>query len=276
MCRRIHWGPLLAALLLLWASGVGCSDSPQKPEPPTPSPIDSSLVHYGYRVIATYPHDSGAFTQGLAYRDSLLIEGTGYYRGPSTLRRVEIETGTVVQSRNMPDAEPAFFGEGVTVWDDRVIQLTWLHNVAVVYNEETFAEIGRFSYPTQGWGLTHDGTRFIMSDGTDTLYYRDPVTFAEIGRVAVKDSITPVTELNELEYIDGLIYANVYLTNFIVMISPASGRVVGIINLTGLLNPYPPGADVLNGIAYDTDRKRLLVTGKLWPYLFEIELVPED
>lgn len=224
-----------------------------------------------YDVINTFDHDPEAFTQGLVYLDSMLIEGTGYYLGPSTLRRVEIETGTVVQQRTMPDA--SFFGEGVTVWGDKIIQLTWLDSVAVVYDVNTFDEVGRFDYPTEGWGLTHDGKRLIMSDGTDTLYFRDPDTFAEIGRVEVTYEGDPVVNLNELEYICGYIFANVWQTDFIVVISPQSGKVVSRIDLTYLRTSHGiPANRVLNGIAYDTDNKRLFVTGKRWPKLFEIEL----
>jgi glutamine cyclotransferase len=200
--------------------------------------------------------------------DSVFIEGTGFYLGPSTLRRVEVETGTVVQIRDIPG--PGYFGEGVAVWGDSIVQLTWLDSLAIVYNRDTFDEIGRFRYPTEGWGLTHDGTRFIMSDGTDTLYFRDPDTFAEIGRVAVSDEFGRVTDLNELEYIDGLVYANRYRTTWIVMIDPDTGRVRGRVNLAGLEHTT---GKVTNGIAFDAQKRRLFVTGKLWLHVYEIELI---
>ncbi|MGD8397111.1 MAG: glutaminyl-peptide cyclotransferase, partial [Candidatus Eiseniibacteriota bacterium] len=242
---------------------------------------------YGYRVLRTFPHDPQAFTQGLVYHQGELLEGTGI-RGESTLRRVALETGAVLQRVDLDDE---YFGEGITLFGDRIIQLTWTSRVAFVYDAVTFARVGQFIYPTQGWGITHDGTRLIMSDGTPTLYFRDPETFAELGRITVTDGGVPVQRLNELESIDGEIYANVWQTDLIARISPATGVVLAWIDLTGLLGGrrFPAGPvfdhqevvqvgaerqDVLNGIAYDPDGDRLFVTGKLWPSLFEIELVP--
>lgn len=255
-----------------------CSDSTSVT---TSSPPDTTgglqpLDTVVYRVVNVFPHDTGAFTQGLIYVDSMLIEGTGYYYGPSTLRRVELETGDVVQQIDMPGP---YFGEGVTLWGDSIIQLTWRDSLAVVYDEDTFAEIGRFYYDTEGWGLTHDGTNLIMSDGTSTIYFRDPNTFAETGRIEVTEDSVLVNNLNELEYINGQIYANVWLTDIIIVITPQTGRVVRRIDLTGLqYETYSPGLQtrVLNGIAYDAENDRLFVTGKLWPRLYEIELVPKE
>ena len=215
-------------------------------------------------------HDTGAFTQGLIWVDSMLVEGTGYYLGPSTLRRVELETGNVVQIRDMPDE--LAFGEGVTQIGDRIVQLTWVRNAAYVYDATTFDSLHMWTYPTEGWGLTHDDTRFIMSDGTDTLYFRDLDTFEEIGRVNVAEGGSPVRRLNELEYINGEVWANVYLTHRIVMIDPATGQVTGSLDLTAIM-ANPP--DALNGIAYDTENCQLFVTGKRWRRLFEIKLVPQ-
>ena len=226
---------------------------------------------YRYRVVHTYPHDPAAFTQGLVFEDGLLYEGTGLY-GQSSLRRVELETGKVLQRRELP-AE--YFGEGITVFGDRIIQLTWQSNLGFVYDKETFELLKEFSYPTEGWGITHDGTRLIMSDGTATLRFLDPETLQEIGRIDVSDDAGSVARLNELEYVQGEIYANVWQTDRIARISPQTGRVVGWIDLQGLLSAEDRArpVDVLNGIAYDAENDRLFVTGKWWPRLFEIDLV---
>jgi glutamine cyclotransferase len=268
---------LRISLLLSLVIAVACSDSgvtPGRRAPSCEGPRDASgqavAMDYTYRVINEYPHDTGALTQGLIWDDSMLVEGTGYSLGPSTLRRVELETGDVVQIRDMPD--PTAFGEGVARVGDRIVQLTWVRNTAYVYDATTFDSVGVFTYPTQGWGLTHDGARFIMSDGTDTLYFRDFDTFDEIDRVNVVDAGAGVTGLNELEYIDGEVWANVYQQDVIVMIDPATGHVTGRLDLSGILSN--PGG-VLNGIAYDADSCRVFVTGKKWRRLFEIGLVPQ-
>jgi glutamine cyclotransferase len=226
---------------------------------------------YTYEVIQEYPHDAAAFTQGLVFTDGVLYEGTGWY-GASSLRRVELETGTVLQIHDLPSQ---YFGEGITVWGDQINQLTWKAGIAFVYDKTSFGQEGTFSYATEGWGITHDGTRLIMSDGTATLYFRDPASFDLIGQVQVHDVQGPVLKLNELEYIQGWVFANVWLTDRIVIIDPQTGWVAGSIDLTGLLSPEDSqGADVLNGIAYDVVGDRLFVTGKWWPKLFEIELIP--
>lgn len=246
-----------------------CSDSAS---PPATGP-DTSITTYSYNVIRTFPHDENAFTQGLVYADSVLVEGTGWYAyyGASTLRRTEIGTGNILRIRAMPDAR--FFGEGVAVWGDTITQLTWRDGVAVRYDARSFDEIGRFRYSSEGWGLTHDGVRFIMSDGTATLFFRDRNTFVETGRVTVRDANGPVPLLNELEYIDGRVYANVYQTDWIVIVDPSTGRVTGRIDLSGLESPR---YGVANGIAYDLAGDRLFVTGKLWRHLYQIELIEKD
>ena len=227
----------------------------------------------GYQVIAEYPHDPGAYTQGLVFIDGTLYEGTGR-NGESSLRRVDLETGEVLQSVELDEEH---FGEGIAVIGDRIYQLTWQTGTAFVYDRETFALLETFSYTTEGWGLTTDGQRLIMSDGSSRIVFRDPATFAEVGAIDVRDGDMPVSNLNELEYINGEIWANVYQTDRIVRIDPASGAVTGWIDLAGLLPRDEPGnedAEVLNGIAYDAESGRLFVTGKYWPKLFEIELVP--
>lgn len=265
---------MLTAGLVLFA----CGDSTSVPGPSPPDttggvqPVDT----FDYRVVNVFPHDAGAWTQGLVFADSFLIEGTGYHLGPSKLRKVGLETGAVVQQVEL---QVPYFGEGVALWGDSIIQLTWRDHVALIYDVATLEETGRFYYDTEGWGLTHDGTNLIMSDGTSTIYFRDPATFAVTGRISVTENGRPVVNLNELEYIDDRIFANVWLTDFIVIISPQSGNVVGRIDLTGLLGEARgrfPLADYLNGIACDKDNDRLFVTGKLWPRLYEIELVPRD
>lgn len=234
-------------------------------------PVGTTTPVSTFAIVHTYFHDRRAFTQGLVFTDGMLFEGTGL-RGQSTLRRVVLQTGAVVQRHVLP---ASLFGEGITVFDDRIIQLTWQAHVGFVYDKQTFAQLATFTYPTEGWGLTHDGERLIMSDGSSTLYLLAPETFVEAGRLHVHDENGPVIRLNELEYVRGEIYANVWQTNRIARIDPNSGRVVGWIDLTGLLAPADrqPQVDVLNGIAYDAVHDRLFVTGKLWPKLFEIRLV---
>jgi len=253
-------------LLALLGAVCACSCS----ESPAPTTFNITPV-YSYNVVNTYPHDRSAFTQGLVFEDGVLYEGTGL-NGRSTLRRVELETGEVLQIHELP---AQFFGEGVTVYGNDIIQLTWQSHVGFVYDRDSFELLQEFNYSTQGWGITHDGERLIMSDGTATLYFLDPETFEEIGRVGVYDNDGSVNRLNELEYVQGEIYANVWQTNCIARIDPQTGQVVGWIELKGLLTPEDRSepVDVLNGIAYDAENARLFVTGKLWPKLFEIELI---
>jgi glutamine cyclotransferase len=227
---------------------------------------------YTYVVVAEYPHDPNAFTQGLQYVDGELYEGTGL-NGASSLRRVALETGEVLQQVDLDDA---YFGEGITVVEDQIYQLTWQSNVGFIYDRESFARQEEFSYPTEGWGITYDGEQLIMSDGSATLRRWDPETLAEVGRVDVVDQGRPITRLNELEYINGEVFANIWQTNRIARIDPATGHVTGWIDLTGLLDPedITQRVDVLNGIAYDAENDRLFVTGKWWPKLYEIDLAP--
>jgi glutamine cyclotransferase len=228
---------------------------------------------YTYEIVNIYPHDRDAFTQGLVFEEGVLYEGTGL-RGRSSLRTVELETGDVLKLHSL--ALP-LFGEGVTVYGDKIFQLTWQAHVGFVYDKDTFELLQEFTYPTEGWGITHDGQRLIMSDGTSTLHFLDPETLEEIGQIEVYDQNGPVTRLNELEYIHGEVYANVWKTDRIARIDPQTGQVTGWIDLTGLLSAEDrvEPVDVLNGIAYDAENDRLFVTGKLWPKIFEIELTPE-
>lgn len=226
---------------------------------------------YTYRILNTYPHDPQAFTQGLVFDQGHLYEGTGLY-GRSSLRRVVLNTGRVLQSQALA---AAYFGEGIAILGERLFQLTWRSRVGFVYDKRTLTLQRQFVYATEGWGLTHDHRRLIMSDGTSTLYFLDPTTLTEVGHVRVHDHAGPVKRLNELEYVQGEVYANIWQTDRIARIDPQTGRVTGWIDLTGLLSPSDrrQRVDVLNGIAYDAERGRLFVTGKWWPKLFEIKIV---
>lgn len=252
---------------------IACSDRASFPAPGKGSPpaVSESASHYSYRVVRSYPHDDAAFTQGLVYEDGFLYEGTGLY-GRSTLRKVNLESGEVIQIYRLPDR---FFGEGVSIWRDKIIQLTWRSNVGFAYDKESFELLGEFGYLTEGWGLTHDGERLILSDGTSTLYFLDPDSLKEVGRLEVWDGNGPVSRINELEYVKGEVYANVWQTDSLARISPRTGQVTGWVDLSGLLSDEDRDrqADVLNGIAYDAEGDRLFVTGKWWPRLFEIEIM---
>lgn len=225
----------------------------------------------GYRVVHAYPHDSRAFTQGLIYLDGHLYESTGL-KGESSLRMEDLDSGKIEQYAAAP---AQYFGEGLASWGSTLIQLTWQSGIAFVYDRFSFRLLRTFHYPGEGWGLTQDGKRLILSDGTSTLRFLDPATFREVRRITVRSNGVPVTRLNELEYIHGEIYANIWYSDRIARISPASGKVLGWIDLSGLLSSGErtnPDA-VLNGIAYDAQHDRLFVTGKLWPKIFEIKIV---
>lgn len=281
--------PKLTILLVVFSIWLcGCSQtepapiaaaSVNSPVSPVSQPVsaetNAGVGEYTYKIVNTYPHDRLAFTQGFVFQDGIFYEGTGLY-GDSTLRKVDRESGAVQQMERLP---VTLFGEGITIFGDKLYQLTWKAGLGFVYNKDTFELLGEFRYPTEGWGITHDGARLIMSDGSDTLYFWNPETLEELGRVRVYDDNGPVVRLNELEYINGEVYANVWQTNRIARINPATGRVIAWINLDGLLTVEDVDGqqvDVLNGIAYDTDAGRLFITGKLWPKVFEIELVPVE
>jgi glutaminyl-peptide cyclotransferase len=232
--------------------------------------LTENLPVAGYQVVRVYPHDPNAFTQGLQFVDGVLYEGTGL-NGRSSIRKVKLETGEVLQKRDVPAQH---FGEGITVWKTDLIELTWQSQVALVYDRDTFQQYRTFNYSGEGWGLTHDGVNLIMSDGTDYLRFLDPATFEVRRRVRVMVGDAPLRNLNELEYVKGEVLANIWTTDYIARIAPATGRVLGYIDLRGLLTASErPSDGVLNGIAYDAQRDRLFVTGKLWPKLFEIRIV---
>jgi glutamine cyclotransferase len=244
----------LGLLAMAWAAGCAGDELP---------PI------LGYRVVAEYDHDSRAFTQGLVYYRGFLYESTGRY-GASSVRKLKLDTAQVVAERRLP---ARYFGEGLTVAGDRLIQLTWRERTGFVYDPQSLELLETFHYPTEGWGLAYDGAWLHMSDGSATIYRLDPETYGIVAKLEVRDHEGPVRRLNELEFIGGYLYANVWQEDRIAKIDPASGRVVAWIDLGGLLKEDGSSADVLNGIALDPSGRRLLVTGKLWPKLFAIDIV---
>jgi len=249
---------LIAAVALLGASAGAA--------------LAAGTPQYGVQVVHAYPHDPGAFTEGLFYLNGYLYESTGL-EGRSNIRKERLENGQVVEKREL---SPAYFGEGVVNWKDRLIQLTYRTEKGFVYDLASFKPIREFSYVGEGWGLTQDGKRIIMSDGTPQIRFINPDTLKETGRITVTDQGQPVANINELEWVKGEILANIWQTNMIARIDPKTGKVTGWIDLTGLRERAGAGNDpdaVLNGIAYDSAKGRLFVTGKLWPKLFEIRLV---
>jgi len=226
---------------------------------------------YTYRIVNVFPHNTSSFTQGLAFENGCLFEGTGLY-GSSTLRKVELKTGQTLQLYALPEE---YFGEGITIFGDTIVQLTWQSHKGFVYDKQSFDLISEFSYPSEGWGITNDGEKLIMSDGSATLTFLDPVTFETTRQIQVREADVPVGRLNELEFVKGDVYANVWQENRIAIIDIQTGQVKAWINLTGLYNAETYDAnDVLNGIAYDANEDRLFLTGKRWSELFEIEILP--
>jgi glutaminyl-peptide cyclotransferase len=230
-------------------------------------------AQYGYRVVKTYPHDRMAFTQGLEYRDGFLYEGTGL-AGRSSVRRIDLATGKVLQNYDLPQP---YFGEGITLLNQQIFQITYQTQTGFVYDRSSFRVLRSFSYPGEGWGLTNDGKHIYMSDGTADIRVWDPATLKEVRRITVKDGLKPVLQINELEWVRGELYANIWHSDRIARISPGDGKVLGWIDLSGILprNQRPEAEAVLNGIAYDPAGDRLFVTGKLWPSIFEIRLTPK-
>jgi glutaminyl-peptide cyclotransferase len=245
--------------------------SPQRATAPRRTASSQTAVPtYGYQVVRSFPHDRAAFTQGLFFRNGFLYESTGL-NGRSGIRKVKLETGEVLQSQPL---DARYFGEGITDWHGAIVQITWQSEIGFVYDINTFEQTKTFGYKGEGWGITHDGTRLIMSDGSSSLRFLDPATLKETGRLTVRDANGPVERLNEVECVKGEILANVWQTERVARISPKDGRVTGWIDLSGLLTPAErAGTDVLNGIAYDAAGDRLFVTGKLWPRVFEIKVV---
>ena len=224
-----------------------------------------------YKVVATYRHDPKAFTEGLEYKDGFLYESTGL-NGESSIRQIDLGTGAVL--KQMP-LSTVYFGEGITFFGRRLFQLTYQSGIGFIYDSKTWSTLGNFHYPGEGWALTHDDKRLIMSDGSSALRFLDPATLRELSRVVVRDGTRPIANVNELEYIEGEIWANVWQTERIVRIDPHTGQVNSWVDLTGLLKPADrtPDIDVLNGIAYDAAKKRIFVTGKRLPKLYEIRVV---
>jgi len=234
----------------------------------------SGPLRYTYDVVNVYPHDPEAWTQGLVYSDGFLYESTGLY-GRSSVRRVRLATGEVLLQRDLAEE---YFGEGLAACEGRLVQLTWLNRRGFVYDRATLEPRGEFGYASQGWGLAYDGKRLIMSDGTPTLRFLHPETYEELGQVEVYDGDEPVSKLNELEFVEGHLFANVYPTDRLARIDAATGRVTAWIDLSGLpkrggFRPEP--GECLNGLAYDAATGRFFVTGKRWPKVFEIKLVAE-
>ena len=268
--KRYKWLLLIILALILTFRGVRMLS-----ETPTSRPVSSIPLELGpqagFKVINQYPHDPQAFTQGLVYHEDFLYESTGLY-GSSSLRKVDLLSGEVLK---MVPIQADYFAEGLTLWRDHLIQLTWKEGAGLVYDLTSFERVHAFNYAGEGWGLTHDGIHLILSDGTSILRFLDPDTFEVVRQIEVQDQNLPVVNLNELEYIQGEIYANIWQTDTIIRINPADGSLFGQIDLTGLLpnTNLTASANVLNGIAYDATTDHLFVTGKLWPYLYEIALV---
>lgn len=262
--------PLIFALLALAITANFASAEKIDADSFGSSPVKT----YSYRIVDSYPHDPSAFTQGLVYDRGELYEGTGLY-GQSSLRRIDIQTGEVLQIVHLEDE---LFGEGITIWEDKIIQLTWQSRQGFVWGKENLARIDNFTYQTEGWGLTSDGEKLIMSDGSNILYFLDLEDYSLLGTLEVTACGEPVRGINELEYIKGMIYANLWPSSWIAIIYPDTGEVKGKINLSGIMteeNIQGRRVDVTNGIAYDPSEDRLFITGKFWPKLFEIELVEE-
>ncbi|HVG40444.1 MAG TPA: glutaminyl-peptide cyclotransferase [Chitinophagaceae bacterium] len=255
------------ALICSSMSLINCTnnnDQPTEENRPTSAPL------INYTVAAVYPHDTSSFTQGLAFNNGQLFEGTGNY-GHSKLYQLDLKTGNHLQQLTL---DPKFFGEGITILNDTIYQLTWKEKLVLVYSAKDFKKIKEFPLNTEGWGITNDGKNLIVSDGSSNLYFYDPATFTLLRTQGVTENGAPSVNLNELEYINGFVYANQWQYNYIVKIDPNSGQISGKLDLTELANRVKakdPNADFLNGIAYDAATKKVYITGKLWPDLYELQ-----
>jgi glutamine cyclotransferase len=261
MKKRYLTGVLVVTVVLVISFGILVSLNSAH--------VGITPLRYTYDVVAVYPHDKNAFTEGLTTENGVLYESTGLY-GNSTLRCIELETGNILQTYALPNQ---FFGEGITIFGDTIIQLTWQSHTGFIYDKHSFDLLREFTYSTEGWGITNNGSALIMSDGTATLYFLDPETFEKVGQIEVHDT-GPVTHLNELEYIHGQVYANIWGEEKIAIIDPQTGQVNEWIDLRGINNQENQDTgSVLNGIAYDREGDRLFVTGKMWSQLFQIKLI---
>jgi len=263
----------LAFLLLLICTVAACKNDPPEEETTTNTNMIAAPQNISYNIVASYPHDTSSYTQGLIWVDNTLYEGTGV-EGFSKLMKVDLGTGKAQQSISLDSKD---FGEGITLLNGKIYQLTWMNNKVYVYDAATFKKTGEFGWDYQGWGITNNGTELIVSTGSNNLYFVDPATFKVKNIVGVFDNNGPVGNLNELEFIDGAVFANVYTSDYIIKIDPASGHVIGKMNLEGLLEKagktvnYGDG-NVLNGIAYDSTKKSMYITGKKWPLMFEVKI----
>ncbi|HSC52661.1 MAG TPA: glutaminyl-peptide cyclotransferase [Phnomibacter sp.] len=272
MRNRIIYFGLLA--VVVWTACKSDDSNTENTTTVEPEPNNAPAA-MGYRLLKSYPHDTAAFTQGLVWYNQQLMEGTGQLE-ESNIRRVDLATGKVLQQK---DNAKEIFGEGITIFNNKLYQISWKNGKAFVYDAKTFKPLQEFPLNTEGWGLTHNGKELIMSDGSSNLYFMDPDTFKEIRRVGVYDQLGPKANINELEYIDGFVYANIWQTNYIIKIDPESGKIVAVADFSDLrskagIAEYTAsehGPDVLNGIAYDSVGKRIFITGKYWPKLFEIQ-----
>ena len=262
-------------LFLIFILCISCNSKETKienhPKSQTQQNQSKTLLQLIPKIINKFPHDKNAYTQGLVYHKGYLYESTGLY-GKSTLRKVEIETGKVVQSISL---SPQYFGEGITIFDNKIYQLTWENKKAFVYDIKTFNLLNEFAYPTEGWGITTDGNQLIVSDGTNFLTYYDPNNFTITNTIMIKQGNKSLYNINEMEYHDGLVYANVYMTDSIAIINPINGDIVGWIDISSLRQNLddPNSAEVSNGIAYNPDTKTFYLTGKNWSNLFEVIFV---
>lgn len=261
----------LIFLLVLSLTSLQCnSGAHTNTSPRNDSPANAVVPKFGYQVVNIWPHDPNAFTQGLLFLDGKMVESTGQ-EGRSSLRNVELQTGRILKKIDVPYP---YFAEGITVFNNKIYQLTWQDQLGFIYDAQSFEKTGQFYYNGEGWGLTTDGRSLILSDGSNRIRFLDPDSFKVTKTIAVMDGKTPVDQLNELEFVNGEIYANIWHDDRIATINPENGRVTAWIDLAGLLQPgdvQDPEA-VLNGIAYDQSSGRLFVTGKLWPRLFEIKI----